>query len=76
MVHITSLVMKTMQFNHFHIISLWELLLTWQPNHEADHQNCSYFELSLPKQHLYKIRVILLQWFRERCHLQKSFFKI
>ena len=39
----------------------------------------SYFELPLPKplpkQFLYQIRVILLEWFRS-CHLKKSFFKI
>ena len=38
-------------------------LLPWQPNQEADHHNFSYFKLSLPKQHLYKIKVLLLQWF-------------
>ena len=50
-------------------------LLPWQPNQEADHHNFSYFELPLPKQLLYQIRVTLLQWFRS-CHLKKSFFKI
>ena len=34
-------------------------LMSWQPNQKADH----YFELPLPKQHLYQIRIILLQWF-------------
>ena len=53
MVHITSLVMEKMQFNHFPTI--WELSLQWQPNQEADHHNFSSFKLSLPKQHLYKI---------------------
>ena len=51
-------------------------LLLWQPNQEADHHNVNHLELSLPKQHLYKFRVILLQWFRRRCHLNTSFFKI
>ena len=43
-------------------------------NQVADHHNFSYFELSLPKQHLYKIRVMLLQWFWRRCHLKIPFF--
>ena len=33
-------------------------------------------ELSLPKQHLYKIRFIVLQWFWRSSHLKNSFFKI
>ena len=59
--YITSLVMKKMQFSHFPLKVYGSFLLPWQPNQEADHQSFSYFELSLPKQHLYKIRVILLQ---------------
>ena len=51
-------------------------LLPGQPNQEADHHNFSYFGLPLPKQHLYQIRVILLQWFWRSCHLKNSFFKI
>ena len=50
-------------------------LLPWQPNEEADHHNYSYFELPLPKQLLYQIIILLLQWFQS-CHLKKSFFKI
>ena len=50
-------------------------MLLWQPNQEADHHKYSYFELPSPKQLLYQIRVILLQWFQS-CHLKKSFFKI
>ena len=41
---------------------------------EANHHNFSYFELSLPKQQLYKIRKLLLQWFWRRCHLKHFFF--
>ena len=37
--------------------------------------NFSYFALPLPKQHLYQIRVLLLQWSCS-CHLKNSFFKI
>ena len=74
MVHITSLLMKKMQFNHFAIVNLWELSVA-MANQDADHHNFSYFELALPRQNLYKIRVILLQWFWRRCHLKKSFLK-
>ena len=41
-----------------------------QPNH-----NSSYFELLLPKQHLYQSRVLLLLQFWSR-HLKKFFLKI
>ena len=51
-------------------------LLPWQPNQGADHHNLSYFRLPLIKQHLYQIRVILLQWFWRSYHLKNSFFKI
>ena len=71
MIHITSLLMETLQFNHFPIISLWEFPVA---NQGAQPHNFSFFELSLPKQHLYKIRVILLQWFWRSWHLKKSFF--
>ena len=47
-----------MQFNQFPIISYGSFLLPWQPNQEADHHNFSYYKLSLPKLHLYEIRVI------------------
>ena len=69
MVHIHSLVVKKMQFN-----SLWEFVLPWQSNQEADHHNCKYFELSLPEQHLCKNRVMLHQWFWRSRHLENSFF--
>ena len=49
-------------------------LLPWQPNQKADCQTFHYFELSLAKQHLYQIRVLLLQWFWRRCYLKDSFF--
>ena len=75
MLHIMLLVMEKMQFNHFPIVSLWELSVAIATkNQEADHHNFSYFELPLPKQHLNQIRIILLQWFRRNCHLKKSFF--
>ena len=74
MVHITSLVMEKMQFNNFPIINLWELSVAWQANQEVHHHNFSYFELPLPKQHLYQIRVILLDWFWRSCHLKKILF--
>ena len=48
-----------MQFNHFLIIVYGSFLLPWKPNRDTDHDNISYFKLSLPKQRLYKIRVIL-----------------
>ena len=47
--------MEKMQFNYFPIISLWELSVAMQQNQKKDHHNISYFELSLPNQHLYKI---------------------
>ena len=49
-------------------------LLPWQLNQETDHPNFSYFELSLAKQHLNQIRIILLQWFWS-CHLIIPFLK-
>ena len=50
----------------FHYV-YWSFLLPWQLKQEADHHNFSYFELPLPKQHLYQIRVILLQWIWRSC---------
>ena len=72
MVHITSLVMEKIQFNPFPLYVYGSFLMPWQPNHEADHHNFSYFELSLPKQHLIQIRLILLQWFWRSCHLKQE----
>ena len=40
MVHITSMVMEKMQFNHF--------LLPWQPNQEIDWQTFSFFNCPYP----------------------------
>ena len=58
MIHISSLVMKKMQFNHFLIISLWSFLLPRQENQEADHHNfsCPY------SSNIHTKLVILLQW--------------
>ena len=42
---------------------------------KADHHTFSYFIVSLPKQHLYKIRLILLQWFWRRYYLKFPFLK-
>ena len=44
-------------------------LLPWQQNQVADHHNFSCFKLPLAKQHLYPIKIILLQWFRWSFHL-------
>ena len=66
--------MEKMQFNNFLIIRLWEFLLPWQPNQMADHHNFSYFELSLVKQHLYQIRIILHQKILEELSFKKFFF--
>ena len=63
MVHINSLVMEKIQLNHLPIVSLWELSVAMAINQEADPHYFSYFELPLPEQHLYQIRVILLQCF-------------
>ena len=58
-----------MQFNHFPIISKWKLSVAMATK---PRDYFSYFELPLPKQLLYQIKVILLEWFRS-CHLKKSF---
>ena len=60
MVHIPSLVMEKMQFNHIPIISMG-FSVEMATNQEAYHYNFSYFELPLSKQQLNQIRVILLQ---------------
>ena len=61
-----------MQLNHFPIICQWKLSVAMATK---PRDYFSYFKLPLPKQLLYQIRVILLEWFRS-CHLKKSFFKI
>ena len=48
--------------------------MPWQPNQEADCQTFGYFKLSYAKQHLYQIRVLLLQWIWRSCHLKIPFF--
>ena len=34
---------EKMQFDHFPIISLWELSVAMQPTQEPDHHNFNYF---------------------------------
>ena len=51
----TSLVMEKMHFNHFLIISLWELSVAMKTKQEADHHDVSYFELPLSKHHCIKL---------------------
>ena len=48
-------------------------MLPRPPNQEADRQTFGYFELSLARQHLNQIRVLLLQWFW-MLSFKKSFF--
>ena len=57
MVHIISLVMEKMQFNHFPIKSMGVFWCHGNQNQQADHNDFSYMylELSLPKQHLTKL---------------------
>ena len=54
-------VMEKVQFNRFPIISLWDISAAMATNQEANCQTFGYFELSYAKQHLYQIRVLLLQ---------------
>ena len=72
MFHITSLVMQKLPYSHY---VYGRFLLPWQPNQDADWQTFTYFELSLPKQHLYQIShtasVVL-----EVLSLKKTFFLI
>ena len=53
--------MEKMQFNHFPIISQWELSVAMATKQKDSLETFSSFELPLPKQHLYQITVILLQ---------------
>ena len=67
--HITSLVMEQLQFNHFYIIGLWELSVAMATKPTSRSPSLNDFELILPKQHFYQIRVILHHWFLS-CHLK------
>ena len=71
MAHITSLVMEKVQFNHFPIISLWELSVAMATKLRGRRQMFGYFKLSYAKQHLYQIRVLLLQRFLEELSFKK-----
>ena len=76
MAHITTGYKENAIEPFFSIIGLWELSVAMATKPRCrSHHNFSYFELSLPKQHLYKIRVILLQWFWRSCHLKKVLLK-
>ena len=74
MVHITTVVMEKVQFNHFPIISLWELSVAMATKPRGRSHSFCYFALLLPKQHLYQIShsasVVL------KLSFKYSFFKI
>ena len=69
------MVMKKMQFNYFPIISLCDLSVAMATKaKEADWQTFSYFELPLPKQHLYQIsHTASVVW--KSYHLKMFLFK-
>ena len=70
------LVMEKRQLNHYPIISQWELSVAMVTKPRDRSPQFQLIELPLPKQHLYQIRVILLQWFWRSCHLKIPFLKI
>ena len=55
MVYITSLVTEKMQFNHFPIISLWELSVVMATKKKADHHNLPIFKGPYPSNILTKL---------------------
>ena len=52
---------KKMQLNHFALVSLWERPGAMATEPRGHRLSFSFFDLPLPKQYFYRIRVILLQ---------------
>ena len=76
MVHIASLVIEKMQFNHFPIMSMGEFCCYRNQTERQITIILAFLELSFPKQHLYQIIYSALVVLEELSFKNPFFLKV